>query len=200
MCLEADLPDLRVTVADPWTDPPELLAANPTGRVPTLVLPETGQVIVESILIAEFASQAPSAPTKLWFCNRHERHVAGLALGAIDAAAAVIAGRMALSGEPADPEFDQTSIGIRRHDAIARSLLAMDQLLGCQGLSRPSFAAFLPAIAIDYLALRFGSRHCETPLPHLGNLVNDMSPRASMRRTRPLANQSSFPRPATHHS
>ncbi|MGD9863263.1 MAG: glutathione S-transferase N-terminal domain-containing protein [Pseudodonghicola sp.] len=186
MCIEARLPDLAIVVVDPWDNPAELLAVTPTGRVPALHLPETGETISESLLIADYAARAAGAPAELWCRTERERRIAGLALGAIDAAAAVIAGRMAVSDDVASPAFDASPVGLRRHGAIDRTLDAIDLMLATGLPPAPGIAAVLPVIAADYMTLRFGNRHETTARPHLGALRAGLATVRSMALTRPL--------------
>src|ERR671913_980376 len=163
MCLEARLEGLEIVILDPWQNPPDLLRHNPAGRVPALVLDssdESGmQTITESLLIADFAARRSGEAGRLWFQNDAQRQLGGICLGIIDAAAAIMAGRMVTSGSISEMAFDSSPVGRRRQDAIHRTLDALEQSIAEQRdalLTRPGIAAFLPVILVEYLQMRFG--------------------------------------------
>lgn len=196
MCLEAGLPGLEIVIVDPWQNPPALARGNPAVRVPTLIFGRDGDhgALTESLLIADYAARHTGAPEGLWFVNDTERQIGGLCLGIIDAAAAVIAGRMVISGSVEDPAFDGSTIAGRRRSAMVRSLDRLEDLLaagaGASVAARPCLAAFLPAVVVDYLTMRFGGAY-ETPTrPHLARLVATVSQRPAVQRTRPPFMQS----------
>jgi glutathione S-transferase len=194
MCLEARLPDLDIVIVDPWQNPPELARHNPALRVPTLVLGDgdAAQALTESLLIADYAARNAVDAGDLWFADETESRIGGLCLGIIDAAAAIMAGRMVTSGSLGDPAFDTSPVAGRRQAAIVRSLDSLEALLADAATppaARPCLAAFLPAIVVDYLEMRFGDLY-ETPArPHLAQTVQTVSTRPAVQRTRPLFTQ-----------
>lgn len=105
---------LELQECDPWTDPPELLAANPLAKVPALVT-DDGILITESTSICLFLNEC--AGNKLvggdpWRVMAR----AGLAQGVIDAAfTIVIEGRR----PPAQRSAEWIA---RQHRAIERTL------------------------------------------------------------------------------
>ena len=192
MCLEAGLPDLDIVILDPWQNPPALAAANPAIRVPTLETGDGAVVLTESLLIADYAARHADAPAGLWFADDIERRIGGLCLGIIDAAAAMMAGRMVTSVSVDDPAFDSSPVAGRRRAAMARSLDSLEALLATAGTSvagRPCLTTFLPAIVVDYLAMRFGDAYATPARPHLARLVAVVSERPAVARTRPLFTQ-----------
>lgn len=109
--------------------------------------------------------------------------------GIIDAAAAIMAGRMVTSGSVDDPAFDVTPVAARRRNAITRSLDRLEAVL--DGLpspldARPCIAAFLPVVVVDYLTMRFADSYASPERPHLARLVERVSQRPAVRATRPL--------------
>jgi glutathione S-transferase len=193
MCIEARLQGLEVVILDPWQNPPELLEHNPACRVPTLVLdPDEGdgaQAITESFLIADFAAQRSGEVDRLWFHNDPQRQIGGVCLGIIDAAAAIMAGRMVTSGSVNDTAFDSAPVARRRQGAMERSLDRLEQMVAEQGAAlaqRPGIAAFLPVIVVEYLHLRFGDAFDSADRPHLATLVSALRERPSLAGTRPL--------------
>ncbi len=191
MCLEAELPGLEIVIVDPWRNPPDLLRHNPALRVPTLVLGdgEETRFLTESLLIADYAARNSAGASDLWFSDDTESQIGGLCLGIIDAAAAMMAGRMVTSGSLDDSTFDTSAVADRRKAAIVRSLDSLETLAASaatQILERPCLAAFLPAVVVDYLTMRFGDVY-ETPArPHLAQIVEAVSTRPAVLQTRPL--------------
>jgi glutathione S-transferase len=193
MCLEARLEGLEIVILDPWQNPPELLEHNPACRVPALVL-QAGdgagpQAITESLLIADFAVRRTGETERLWFKNDAEHQLGGICLGIIDAAAAIMAGRMVTSGSANETAFDSSPVAGRRQAAIQRSLDRLEQLLAVQGealIARPGIAAFLPVIVVEYLQMRFGSAFDCGDRPHLARLVSALRDRPALASTRPL--------------
>lgn len=188
MCLEAHLPALEIVILDPWTNPPELLAHNPALRVPALALDEDegGGFVTESLLIADLAASRAQAGAELWFKDESERRIGGICLGAIDAAAAIMAGRMIVSGSIADPAFDVSMVAARRRSAIDRSLDALDGLLAKAPIRRPCIAAFLPVIVVEYMQMRFDALFASAERANLAAHVAAFAENRSLRVTRPL--------------
>lgn len=193
MCLEAHLKGLEIVILDPWQNPPELLEHNPAGRVPALVLgpdDESGrQTITESLLIADFAAHRSGDAESLWFQAEAQRQLGGICFGIIDAAAAIMAGRMVTSGSVSDTAFDSSSVARRRQDAMHRSLDRLEQLILEQRdalLARPGIAAFLPVIVVEYLQMRFGDAFDSASRPQLSALVAALKDRPSLASTKPL--------------
>lgn len=193
MCLEARLEGLEIVILDPWQNPPELLEHNPAGRVPALVLgprDESGrQTITESLLIADFAARRSGDAERLWFQTDAQRQLGGICLGIIDAAAAIMAGRMVTSGSVGDTAFDSSPVARRRQDAMHRSLDWLEQLILEQRdalLSRPGIAAFLPVIVVEYLQMRFGDAFDSAERANLSALVAALKDRPSLAGTKPL--------------
>ena len=69
---------------DPWSDPPELLAASPLGKVPALVA-DDGTLVTESMLIAEYLDAVGNEPSLLTGDAPKIRARVALAQGLIDA-------------------------------------------------------------------------------------------------------------------
>lgn len=193
MCLEARLEGLQVVILDPWQNPPDLLRHNPACRVPTLVLDDGdgdgAQVITESLVIADFAARRSGQAERLWFQNQAQHELGGVCLGIIDAAAAIMAGRMVTSGSASDTAFDASTIAARRQGAMRRSLDRLEQLVAAQAnalKARPGIAAFLPVVAVEYLRMRFGEAYDSPDHPHIAALVAALRERPALAATRPL--------------
>jgi glutathione S-transferase len=193
MCLEAYLEGLEIVILDPWQNPPDLLRHNPAGRVPALVLDpsdENGaQTITESLLIADFAARRSGDAERLWFQTDAQRQLGGICLGIIDAAAAIMAGRMVTSGSVSETAFDSSPVARRRQDAMHRSLDRLEQLIIGQRdtlLAQPGIAAFLPVIVVEYLQMRFGDAFDSAERSNLFALVSALKDRSSLSSTKPL--------------
>jgi len=193
MCLEARLEGLEIVILDPWQNPPELLNHNPACRVPALVVDDGDGndplAITESLLIAEFAARRSGESDRLWFKDDSERQIGGICLGIIDAAAAIMAGRMVTSGSVNEIAFDSSPVARRRQAAIRRSLDRMEALLGARDdalRAQPGIAAFLPVIVVEYLQMRFGSVFESVDRPQLASLVAALRDRLALASTRPL--------------
>ncbi len=193
MCLEARLQGLEIVILDPWQNPPELLEHNPACRVPALVLDADDgigtQAITESFLIADFAVRRAGETERLWFKNEAQHQIGGICLGIIDAAAAIMAGRMVTSGSVNDTAFDSSPVAGRRQAAVQRSLDRLEQLLAAQGdalIAQPGIAAFLPVVVVEYLQMRFGNAFDSPERPHLTRLVSALRERPALASTRPL--------------
>jgi len=190
MCLEARLEGLEIVILDPWKNPPELLEHNPAGRVPALVLDkDQPRAITESLLIADFAVRNAGETDRLWFKSDAEHQLGGICFGIIDAAAAIMAGRMVTSGSVNDTAFDSAPVALRRQVAIRRSLDRLERMLAEQSealVARPGIAAFLTVIVVEYLQMRFGSAFDSADRWHLADLVSALRERPALAATRPL--------------
>jgi glutathione S-transferase len=162
--------------------------------VPTLVLGRdaAAQSLTESLIIADYAARNAVDVTDLWFADEMESRIGGLCFGIIDAAAAIMAGRMVTSGSLGDPAFDTSPVAGRRQVAIQRSLDSLEDLLAgaeTPPAARPCLAAFLAVVVIDYLKMRFGDLYESPARPHLAQMVEMVSARPAVQRTRPLFTQ-----------
>jgi glutathione S-transferase len=132
----------------PMTDPAALLAANPLGKVPALVL-DDGSAIVDSPVIAAFL--LASVPGQGLLPQSGHGHWQGrtteaLADGVLDAAI-ILRFNMA-QGITAGPWVD------RQYRAIERALAVMNTRVGGS-----AFGDICIAVACDYLSFRFPDLH-----------------------------------------
>ena len=182
--IEADVPDLEVSVVDQWSDPPELLAVNTAGRVPCLVL-DDGTVMPECLLIAMHAGAAGRRKGVLAAGDAACLSLAGIALGVSDAAVATLVGRRILSGGFADKTFDGQELGRKRRRAMIDGLKRIEPLVP----ERPSEVLDLGVIAavaaLDYVHLRFPGAGWIPPVPRLQALREATADRSSLAGTRP---------------
>ncbi|WP_300528628.1 glutathione S-transferase N-terminal domain-containing protein [Maricaulis sp.] len=130
--------------AHPFKDGDVLLAANPLGRVPALIM-DDGRALTESLLIGTYlAAQAGQPWTEDW----DEWRLQTLGSGLIDLAV----GRRVemVRDEALYSEYWIT----RRERGIARALDQLEDEAG--GLGEPlGFAGLTIAIALDYLDFRY---------------------------------------------
>lgn len=178
--IEKGLAD-RVTleVVNPWEDPAGFLAANPAGRVPTL-LTDAGTPIAEASLILRYLDQiAPEPP--VWPVGTLEQTLATAApaLGAMEAATAVIIGRKSAPG------FDTDMVGAKRFRTMADGLARLDAAPPRDFSESPDIAGFAAVTAIDYIVLRFPDRDWLASLPALRDWRARQQGRPSIETTMP---------------
>lgn len=152
---------LPVEDTAPMTDPAALLAANPLGKVPALVL-DDGSAIIDSPVIAAFLLAQVPGQTLLpadgpshWQARTTE----ALADGVLDAAI-ILRFNMA-QGITSGPWVD------RQYRAIERALAVMNGRVGGSG-----FGDICIAVACDYLSFRFPDLDWRTHNPALVGLTD----------------------------
>lgn len=134
---------------DPFDPPPELLAANPLSRIPTLVT-EKGEALPDSSLIIDYLQTrghglaSPPRGSKRWTALRR----AHIAEGAIDAAFATVI-------EKRRPEsIRHTAFLDRQADVIRRAVAVLDLEAAELAVDAPSVIEITTGIALAYLDLR----------------------------------------------
>ncbi len=150
VAIELGLSDLIEEVhCDPFSAPPELLAANPLSRVPTLIT-EKGESLPDSALIIEYLQTRGRGLTALprgskrWSSLRR----AYLADGAIAAAVATVV-------EQRRPEgIRHVSFMDRQADVIRRAIAVLDLEAAELSTEAPSIVEITTGIALAYLDLR----------------------------------------------
>jgi glutathione S-transferase len=165
---------LDLCLTDPWTDPAELLAVNPVGKVPALLC-DDGAVVTESTTIGEFLDTlTPARPL-----TGHDRAGvmarAALAEGVIDAAfTAVIEGRR-------PPERQWQDWIDRQQRAIERTLSVIE----APPAGRFDLGDIALACALGYLDFRLGDTGWRGRHAALGRWLDGVAARPSMQATRP---------------
>ena len=158
---------------DPWSDPIELLAVTPIGRVPALVT-DDGAVITDSTTICEYFDAVGPGPMLMEGDRFEVMARAALAQGLIDAAfAAVVELR-----RPAELRWE--SWVSRQHRAIARTL----EMLAPAG-DRFDLGDITLASALGYLDFRLPEIAWRRAHPGLGAWLDSVSRRPSMQVTKP---------------
>ncbi|MDE2395686.1 MAG: glutathione S-transferase N-terminal domain-containing protein, partial [Burkholderiales bacterium] len=117
---EKEIDGLERQLTDPWLDAPALLDANPVARVPALVL-DDGKPLTESLLIVMWLEARHPRPSLLGADPDQVISQAGIAMGAIDAAAAVIIGR-----KMTDASFDESPVGLRRRRSVINAMRRLE--------------------------------------------------------------------------
>lgn len=163
---------LVVVQLDPWSDPAELVAATPVGKVPALVA-DDGTLITESTLIAEYFDAIGSGP-KLVGADRFAVLAStALAQGLIDGAFASVIERR----RPPDKQWDTWIARQRR--AIARTLATVKP---------PHYfdlAGVTLACGLGYLDFRLPDIDWRAARPDLAAWFDDVAHRPSMQATKP---------------
>lgn len=158
---------------DPWSDPAELHAATPVGKVPALVT-DAGALITESALICEYLDGEGDGPSLLGSNGMMPRMRAALAQGLIDAAfAIVIEGR-----RPVDRQWPVW---------VDRQRRAIDRILPRAAVQADRFDLGDIALAsgLAYLDFRLPDIGWRGAHPHLGDWLDGVNRRPSMVATAP---------------
>ena len=170
------LHQVRETDAHPFQDGETLLAANPLGRVPCLIMAD-GRALTESTVIAAYLNELADAP---WTSNWDDRRLEALGTGLIDLA---VGRRVEMVRDEA--LYSDYWLG-RRERGIGR---ALDQLeTECSdGLARMSLGALTVAVALSYLDFRFPEANWRKARPNLLALYQDWAAREAFAQTEPPA-------------
>lgn len=170
---------VETEIVDPWADPAAFLEANPAGRVPTLVTGD-GQAIAEAHLILRYLDQiAPEPPVYPADDLARTLAIAAPALGAMEAATAIIIGRKS-SGS-----FDGDMVGSKRFRTMAEGLARLNANPPRDFADRPDIANFATVTALDYIVMRFADRDWLAGLPTLAAWRERQKGRASVEATMP---------------
>lgn len=171
----------RVTFerVDPWKDDPAFLKANPAGRVPVLTT-DDGHSIAEAQLILRYLD-AIAQPSIFPAQDLAETlAIAAPALGAAEAATAVIIGRKSSEG------FDADMVGSKRYRTMAAGLKHLDEHLPRDLADRPDIANLAAVTALDYIVFRFTDRDWLAGLPNLRAWRERQKGRPSVEATMPF--------------
>lgn len=157
---------------DPWSDPPELLAASPLGKVPALVTTD-GTPITESGTIAEYLDGLGGGPSLLAGDATAVRARAALAQGLTDAAFGMVIERR----RPAERQWDDWLNRLRR--AVDRTLPRLEVTQG-----RFDLGDIALACALAYLDFRLPEIAWRAGQPRLAAWLDRVGQRPSMLATR----------------
>lgn len=164
----------RVTVVqfDPWSDPADLLAATPVGKVPALIA-DDGALITESTLIAEYFDEVGSGPKLIGADRIAVLARTALAQALVDAAFATVIERR----RPPEKQWDGW-IG-RQRRTIERTLMAVNPD------SRFDLAGVTLACGLGYLDFRLPEIDWRAIRPDLADWFGEVAQRPSMQATIP---------------
>ncbi len=169
---------VEVTGVDPWSDPAELQAVNPTGKVPALVT-DQGWGLAETWAILDYLDAVlpgspltpPDGPAR-WASLRR----AALGHGLIDAAYGAVFERRR-------PAAHQSPAAIDRHlAAIDRLVPALDALVPAADTAFDR-GAVVVACALAYLDLRHGALEWRGRGPALADWFARIAARPSITGT-----------------
>lgn len=176
---EKGLANLDRYLTDPWNDDPKLLDANPSARVPALVL-DSGLPLTESLLIVLWLETQRPTPSLLGPEPDRAISKAGVAMGAIDAAAAIIITRKA-----AGPGFDESPVGLRRRRTVIQALTRLEADPPTLAGPAADLSVITTVVALDYMRFRFAAAAWMPALPRLDALARQAHERPSFATTMP---------------
>jgi glutathione S-transferase len=161
----------------PFDDDPELLAANPLGRVPCLLM-DDGQALTESALIADYLAEQAGEP---WTRDWNDRRLEALGSGLLDLTVMRRVEMVRDEGIRSDYWIGRRERGIQR---------AIDQLEAGMGQIGDPMAQgpLTMAIALAYLDFRYPESDWRSGRPQLQALMEAWADRPSFTSTAPPAN------------
>jgi glutathione S-transferase len=170
---------VKTEIVDPWGDPEEFIAANPAGRVPTLVT-DDGTAIAEASLILRYLDLIAPEPALVPADDAETTlATAALAIGATEAATAVIIGRKSSEG------FDRDMVGTKRFRTMADTFRRLNAAPPKDFAERVDLGNITAMTAIDYILFRFTDRNWLAELPTLEAWHRRQQDRPSLRSTYP---------------
>ncbi|MGH8441958.1 MAG: glutathione S-transferase family protein [Nevskiaceae bacterium] len=167
-------------VADPFNPPPEMLAANPLSKVPTLVT-DKNEALLDSQLILDYLThRKPGLATlsrgaKRWEVLRRTQ----LADGVIDAAVGIVMEKRRPESIHFIPFLD------RQTAAIRRSLDQLNRDAGLLALQTPGTCEITCGVALGYLDFRLPYLEWRKERDALANWYTVFAQRPSMQKTAP---------------
>jgi glutathione S-transferase len=167
-------------LTDPFNPPPELLAANPLSRIPTLVA-ERGELLPDSRLIIDYlqARGKPLSPmprgTQRWNAARRLT----LADGIVDAAVATVLEKRRPEGIIYTAHLD------RQAQRIRRSLDALNAEASALSLRSVSLVEIATGVALGYLDFRLPYLEWHRGHDALVQWFESFQHRPSMKKTQP---------------
>jgi len=172
--------EVEEVVADPFNPTPELLAANPLSKVPTLVT-ERGDALPDSQLILDYLTHKKtglatlSRGAKRWETLRRMQ----VADGIIDAAVGIVLEKRRPESIHYIPFLDRQTATIRR------SLDVLNADAGLLALQTPGLCEITCGVALGYLDFRLPSLEWRKERDALANWYTVFAQRPSMQKTAP---------------
>jgi glutathione S-transferase len=170
---KALLDRLDIRQIDPWSDPPELLAVTPIGKVPALVT-DDGKLITESTTICEYFDAVGAGLTLIGDDRFAVMARVALAQGLVDAAFGSVIERR----RPSEQQWDGWIERQRR--TIERTLATIKPAAG-----RFDLGDITLACALAYLDFRLSEIAWRSAHRALGEWLDQVSCRPSMQATVP---------------
>lgn len=173
---EKNLADsVEIVSVDPWKDPPELLAANPIGKVPALFF-DNGGVLAESTSICEYFEFARPSPSIVGAERWEVMGRVGLARGLIDAAFTIVLERR----RPIERQWQNWLA--RQSAAIRRTIM----VVASPEADRFDLGDISLACALAYLDFRLPETEWRKARPDLADWLDIANCRPSIASTRPV--------------
>lgn len=168
--------DVEEVESHPFDDDPDLLAANPLGRVPCLLM-DDGQALTESAIIADYLAERAGEP---WARDWDDRRLEALGNGLLDLTVMRRVEMVRDEGIRSDYWIGRRERGIQR---------ALDQLESGMGrIENPMAQGPLTmAIALSYLDFRYPESDWRSGRPQLQALMDAWAGRSSFQGTAPPA-------------
>lgn len=177
MAIEKNIP-LELVNHDLVNKSDELLAANPLGKVPVLIL-DNGQSLVDSPVICEYIDQLKPDPLFIPLANRFEiLHLSAIADGITEAALTMYMEKMR------HPDSFNKPLVENQERAIPRAYKYLESRMNV--ISRLNLASVTLGAAIGYVNLRtpeFGPQHHSSVIQ---KWYEEFSKRPSMVQTIPI--------------
>ena len=167
-------------VVDPFAPPPDLLAANPLSRIPTLVT-ERGEALPDSALILDYLAHRKSGlatlarGSKRWEVLRR----AQIADGVIDAAVSIVMEKRRPESIHYLPFLD------RQTQIIGRALDQLNADAGLLALQTPGVCEITCGVALGYLDFRLPYLEWRKGREPLAHRYTVFAQRPSMQKTQP---------------
>jgi glutathione S-transferase len=166
------VPRLEIVSVDPWSDPAELIAASPIGKVPALIMDDE-TVLADSTLIVSYFDEIGSGDTLFGTDRFAVLGRVAIAQGLIDAAFATVIERR----RPADKQWDGW---------IARQRRAIDRIVAAVTASRQfDLGDVTLACGLSYLDFRLPDVTWRAARPDLAAWLDDVARRPSMQVSTP---------------
>jgi glutathione S-transferase len=164
---------VEIIQIDPWTDPPDLLAATPIGKVPAL-LTDTGLLLTESTTISEYLDEIGSGNSLTGGDRWDVLARVGIAQGLIDAAFGTVLERR----RPPERQWP---------DWVGRLGRAIDRTLSrtAPPWHRFDLGDISLACGLAYLDFRLPEVDWRSRCPELAAWLDEVNSRPSMQATKP---------------
>lgn len=165
---------LDIVPINPWDDPAELHAANPIGKLPTLVL-DDGRVMVESLVIAQYFNAIASGPDLGGADTMDALRRAGIHQGIIDSSYSVVIE----SRRPEDKRWD---------DLVQRQMRVIERTVAAAEISDAfDYGDITLAAGLGYLSFRLPAFDWRGMRADLAKWMDGLAERPSVALTAPDA-------------